>query len=83
MAQPDSGSSGAPGRAVLEPVTLTLLQLDVATSFDLRDPAVVNGPRGLWNRHGSGSVPLPSRKKPQSQPPPWHSTRQRRANVKV
>lgn len=33
-------------------LSLTLLQLDVAASFDLCDPAVVNGPRGLWNRHG-------------------------------
>lgn len=37
---------------------LTLLQLDVAASFDLCDPAVVNGPRGLCNRHGTGSAPL-------------------------
>lgn len=29
---------------------LTLLQLDVAAAFDLGDPAVVNGPGGLWNR---------------------------------
>lgn len=35
------------GRAGL---SLTRLQLDVAASFDLCDPAVVNGPRGLWNR---------------------------------
>lgn len=28
-------------------LSLTRLQLDVAASFDLCDPAVVNGPRGL------------------------------------
>lgn len=33
-------------------MSLTLLQLDVAAPFDLCDPAVVNGPRGLWNRQG-------------------------------
>lgn len=43
--------------ARLELASLTLLQLDVATSFDLRNPAVVNGPGGLWNRHGLGSAP--------------------------
>lgn len=43
----------------MEPVRLTLLQLDVAASFDLCDPAVVNGPRGLWNRCNLGLAPLP------------------------
>lgn len=32
------------------PGRLTLLELDMATAFDLCNPAVVDGPRRLWNR---------------------------------
>lgn len=45
------------GRPGLEAARLTLLQLDVAASFDLCDPAVVDGPGGFWNRPSSGSAP--------------------------
>lgn len=37
---------------------LTLLQLDVAASFHLCNPAIVDGPGGLWNGQGPGSAPL-------------------------
>lgn len=67
-------------------LSLTLLQLDVATSFDLCDPAVVNGPRGLWNRHSSGSGPLglcSGGQKPSAQPLAASSPQQMRAALQV
>lgn len=67
-------------------LSLTLLQLDVAASFDLCDPAVVNGPRGLCNRHGVGSGPLglcSGAQKPSPQPVGASNSQQMRDALQV
>lgn len=72
----------ADGEARARAATLTLLQLDVATAFELRDPAVVDGPWGLWNGPGSGSAPLTGGGDP-SRPPLGASTRQTGPGLQV
>lgn len=72
----------ADGEARARAATLTLLQLDVAAAFELRDPAVVDGPWGLWNGPGSGSAPLTGGGDP-SRPPPGPSARQTGPGLQV